>query len=93
MPCSTLNEYLFTFRHGGLVDNHREINNTLARATKKAAIWIADCFANNPDGLLACRITISEPVAQSIDVYGHAELPGWMMDDVAHSLTVPTMDE
>jgi hypothetical protein len=88
MPCPVLNEYNFTFRHGGLIENHREINNTLSRATKKAVAWIAECFANAPDGSLACRVTIGEPVP-AVDVYIHAELPEWMTED----MNVPTMDE
>ena len=91
MPCPTLNEYLFTFRHGGSVENHRELNNTLARATKKAAIWIADCFANNPDGSLACHVTIGEPVVNVPDIYEHDSLPGWFVDDVTASIA--TMNE
>ena len=91
MPCPILNEYLFTFDDNGTISQHREINNTMARATKKAANWIADCYLNNPDGSLACRVILGE-MGPAIDTYEHGSLPGWVTEN-NHPLDVPTFDE
>ena len=92
MPCPILNEYLFTFDANGTISQHREINNTMARATKKAATWIADCYLNSPNGSLSCRVTLGE-TTPTIDTYSHDSLPGWMTETVNHSLDVPALDE
>jgi len=58
MPELALNIYDFTMRlPDGRTDHHREINNTQARATRKAAGWMTGIWLDNPEATVTCRTT------------------------------------
>jgi hypothetical protein len=61
MPELALNIYDFTMRlPDGRTEHHREINNTLARATRKAAGWMTGIWMDNPESTVTCRISLGE---------------------------------
>lgn len=54
-----LNTYDFTMRlPDGRTERHREVNNTQARATRKAAGWMVGIWQDNPEAVLTCLVTI-----------------------------------